>query len=175
MMNIPVLFATVEGHTGRLARFITAELAAAGHETSAIDLSDGMDTPSLDGADRVILAGSVHERRHPQALEVYVTAQREALSTRPTLMISVSLSAAFDEGRDEARDYLTEMEMRTGFQPQQELLVAGAVRASRYDYFAQQVIRHVVLRGRAVDADTGDHDFTDYHALRRAVLDFAGG
>ncbi|MBM1222188.1 protoporphyrinogen oxidase [Ponticoccus sp. SC2-23] len=174
-MNIPVLFATVEGHTGRLSRFITSELEAAGHDTTAIDLSDQMAPVSLEGADRVILAGSVHERRHPQSLEVFVTAQREDLSQRPSMMISVSLSAAFDEGMDEARDYLTEMEMRTGFRPQRELLVAGAVRTSRYDYFARQVIRHVVLRGKDIDPDKGEHDFTDYDALRSAILDFAGG
>ena len=173
-MNIPVFFATVEGHTGRLARFITSELEAAGYETAAIDLSDEATPISLDDADKVILAGSVHERRHPQSLEVFVTARREDLTKLPSMMISVSLSAAFEEGMDEARDYLTEMEMRTGFRPQRELLVAGAVRTSRYDYFAQQVIRHVVLRGRDVDADTGEHDFTDYDALRGAVLDFAG-
>ena len=174
-MTIPVLFATVEGHTGRLARFITTELAAAGHETTAIDLSDETAPISFEDADKIILAGSVHERRHPQSLEVFVTARREELATLPTMMISVSLSAAFDEGMDEARDYLTEMEMRTGFSPQRELLVAGAVRTSRYDYFARQVIRHVVLRGRDVDPDKGEHDFTDYDALRGTVLDFAGG
>lgn len=174
-MKIPVLFATVEGHTEKLARFIAGALREAGHDSELFDLANETKAPSLGDTDRVILAGSVHERRHPEALEVFIAAQRMALSERPTMMISVSMSAAFPEGLDEARDYLTEMEMRTGFTPGRELLVAGALKSARYDYFAQQVIRHVVLRGRDVDPDAGDHDFTDYDALRSAVSDFATG
>lgn len=171
-MTIPILYATIEGHTGRIARFVGAELRAAGHECDVIDLSDTAAGISLDGADRVILAGSVHERRHPAALEAYLVAARDALAAVPSMILSVSLSAAFEEGLEEARDYLTEMEMRTGFQPQRDMLVPGALRPGRYDYFARQVIRHVVLRGRDVDSDAREHDFTDYDALRRAVLDF---
>lgn len=172
-MFIPVLFATIEGHTGKLANFIAETLRAAGHQTAAIDLADETVDVPLARADRVILAGSVHERRHPRPFEAFVIAQREALSERPTMIVSVSMSAAFAEGMEEARDYLTEMEMRTGFRPHREVLVAGAIRPSRYDYFARQVVEHVVLRGRDVDPGKRDHDFTDYEALRGAVRDFA--
>lgn len=172
-MKILVLFATFEGHTREVARFVGSELQEAGHDVEVTDLSDETVRIAVDKADRVILAGSVHERRHPQSLEVFVAAQRSALRSRPTLMLSVSLNAAFPEGREEAQDYLEEMEMRTDFKPDRTLLVPGAVRTSRYDYFARQVVRHVVLRGRDVDIEASEHDFTDYDALRKTVIDFA--
>ena len=41
--------------------------------------------------------------------------------------------------------------MRTGFDPTQETLVAGAVRLGSYDYFQSQIVRHVALKGHDVE------------------------
>ena len=87
-------------------------------------------------------------------------------------MLSVSLSVAFESGQEEAREYLTEMEMRTDFKPTADALVAGAVRSSSYGYFEAQVVRHVVLRNRNYDPSEGEHEFTDWKDLARAVSDF---
>ena len=64
------------------------------------------------------------------------------------------------------------MKMRTGFTPDAELLVAGAVRSNNYDYFTTQVIRHVVLRDRDYDPSLGEHEFTDWPALTSKISDF---
>jgi menaquinone-dependent protoporphyrinogen oxidase len=141
------------------------------HDAVLVD-SAKPDGAALAGADAVILAASVHQRRHPAAFETWVSASVEQLKPLKSLLISVSLSAAFPEGLEEARDYLTEMKMRTGFEPDAELLVAGAVRLDRYDYFATQVIRHVVLRGRKLDPDIKQHEFTDWTALKTGFHQF---
>jgi len=87
-------------------------------------------------------------------------------------MISVSLKAAFPEGQEEAQDYLTEMKMRTGFEPSQEALVAGAVRTGSYDYFQNQIVRHVVLSGHDVELMDGVKEFTDWDSLGKRVTYF---
>ena len=87
-------------------------------------------------------------------------------------MLSISLSAAFPEGLEDAQDYLTEMKMRADFEPDEELLVAGAIRTNKYDYFASQIVRHVVLRGRDFDADAGEHEFTDWEKLTSKIKAF---
>lgn len=171
-MTVLIVYATVEGQTGKIARFVEEEVRKSGRDVARVDASDPAADISLDGVDTVILAAPVHERRHPDAFEVAVAAQRGALAERRTLMLSVSLSAAFPEGMDEAREYLVEMEMRTGFAPDAEALVAGAVRSRQYDYFATQLIRHVVLRDRDFDSASGEHEFTDWDALRDTVIGF---
>lgn len=173
-MTILIAFATIEGQTGKIARFVEAQLKAAGHPTKLLDTSEVSASAKVRDADRVILAAPVHERRHPKGFEMFVKAKHDVLSERPTMMLSVSLSAAFPEGMEDAQDYLTEMEMRTGFKPTQELLVAGAIRAGAYDYYASQVLRHVILRGRNVDPAQGAHEFTNWDELKRQVLEFAG-
>lgn len=170
-MKVLILYGTIEGHTAKVARFVEEWVTSAGHETELVDADEAAKI-SFEGVDAVILAASVHQRRHPKNFEASLLAHREDLAARPSLFLSISLSAAFPEGQDEAQDYLTEMKMRTRFEPTRESLVAGAVQASKYDYFAMQVIRHVVLRGRDVDPQAGEHCFTDWDALGNEVADF---
>ena len=87
-------------------------------------------------------------------------------------MLSVSLKAAFSIGREEAEDYLAEMILRTGFEPDERALVAGAVRPESYDYFEKEIVRHVVLRGQRIDPRDGTREFTDWAALEAVVTAF---
>lgn len=171
-MKVLVFFATIEGQTARIARFVARELEQAGHEVALIDAADKRAEVSPEDFDRVILAGSVHERRHPRLFEMFLAAERKVLDPDRTLLISVSLMAAFDSSRDKALDFVEEMEMRTGFKAKAVALVAGAVRPSSYDYFATQVLRHVVLRGKGYRPEDGDKEFTDWATLKSTVMDF---
>lgn len=171
-MTVLIVYASVEGQTRKIADFVAAEVRKAGHEIHRFDAADKTAPVAFDAVDRVILAAPVHERRHPQTFEVFVGAHRADLQALPTLMLSVSLSAAFPEGLEEAQEYLTEMEMRTKFKPSKELLVAGAVRTSSYDYFESQILRHVVLRDHSYDPSEGEQEFTDWDALANELAAF---
>ncbi|SLN34428.1 Protoporphyrinogen IX dehydrogenase [menaquinone] [Roseovarius albus] len=164
-MQYLVIYESIEGQTRKIAHHVEQRLQTAGHSVSLFNAADKTAPLSFAGYDRIVLAASVHERRHPQSFEVLVAASQKDLAAKPTLMISVSLKAAFDEGHEEAWDYLTEMEMRTKFIPTEELLVAGAVRAGSYDYFESQIVKNVVLKGESVTLDKGVHEFTDWAAL----------
>lgn len=173
-MHVLIVFATIEGQTGKIARFVDNEVRKAGHSTTLADLSGGAQAVIPDGTAAAILAAPVHERRHPKPFEAYLRENGAALSHLRTMIVSVSLNAAFPEGQDEAQDYLTEMEMRTGFRPDRELLAAGAIRSGRYDYLAAMVVRHVVMRGRDYDPSAEIHEFTDWLALASGIRDFIG-
>lgn len=164
-MAVLIVFGTVEGQTGKIARHAAHKAKAADHDVTLIDTEAKRTPVSFKNVDRVVLAASVHERRHPQHFEAFVSANRERLAERKTLMLSVSLSAAFEAGMEEAQDYLTEMEMRAGFKPDHEMLVAGAVKTGSYGYFENLVVRHVVLKNRDYDPRLGEHEFTDWDTL----------
>lgn len=169
-MKVLVLYATIEGQTEKIARFVSEQLESMGH-TAVVENSDDMGALSFDDVDAAILAASVHQRRHPRSFEALLSGFKDELDALPTLLLSVSLNAAFPEGQEEAADYVTEMEMRTKFTPKDMALVAGAVRTTEYDYFAMQVIRHVVLRDREYTGP-GEHEFTDWQALATRLSDF---
>lgn len=171
-MKIVILFETVEGQTGKIVRAIAEQARDLGHEVALFDTAQKTVNGTLDGANKVILAAPVHERRHPRNFEAALVAARETLAARPTLMLSVSLKAAFPDGQEEARDYLVEMKMRTGLKPTQEALVAGAVRPNAYDYYQRQIVRHVALAGQAVELSDEGREFTDWTALEAEVSGF---
>ncbi|MDU8942675.1 flavodoxin domain-containing protein [Ovoidimarina sediminis] len=170
-MNLLIIYGTVEGQTRKIATHVADLAKSLGHNVTMTNAEETSEV-DLDGVGAVILAASVHQRRHPRHFEALVQGAREGLAACPTLMMSVSLSAAFPEGLEEAGEYLTEMKMRTGFEPAETLLVAGAIRTDHYDYFSMQVVRFVVMRGRPFDASAGTHEFTDWKAVDARVTAF---
>ena len=174
-MKVLIIFETVEGQTRKIVGAIENQVRSAGHDVQLFDTNDRLAALSFDGIDKVVLAAPVHERRHPAGFEVLVGASRDALKARDTLLISVSLKAAFPEGREEAQDYLIEMKMRTGFEPDKEMLLAGAVRTASYGYFESQIVQNVALEGREIELVDGVCEFTDWGALREDVDKFLFG
>jgi menaquinone-dependent protoporphyrinogen oxidase len=170
-MKTLLIYATIEGQTGKIAEFVSDKIRQAGHEVEMIDANEPSEI-SFENVDAVIMAAPVHERRHPENFEALLTAHAGDLGRIKTLLISVSLNAAFPEGREEAGEYVVEMNMRTGLKPDVELLVAGAVRTDRYDYFAMQVLQHVVLRDRDYVPKPGGHEFTKWDALSKDIANF---
>ena len=171
-MTVLIAYATVEGQTGKIARFVEGQVRDAGHETALLEIAGSTGDVEFDAIDSVVLAASVHERRHPKGFEAFVSSNRAALAERQVLLLSVSLSAAFEDYRDEAQDYLDEMTLRTGLEPAAELLVGGAVRPESYDDYAARVLRQVVLKDRAFVPTTRDHEFTNWDELALTVADF---
>ena len=94
------------------------------------------------------------------------------LSTKPTLFLSVSLAAAFEDKAADAQRYVDMFLERVNWRPATVLLVAGAVRRAEYDYYREQILAHVVLEGRDLDDPESDQEFTDWDALAKAVDTF---
>jgi menaquinone-dependent protoporphyrinogen oxidase len=173
MMDVAIVYGTVEGQSRKIAEFSADTVRQMGHDVTVHD-ANSAEQVSFAGRDAVILVASVHQRRHPPRFEALIAAHHDELHACKTMFLSVSLNAAFPEGMEEAREYVTEMKMRTNFQPDTEKLIAGAVRVGEYDYFAMQVLRYVVLRDREHDADAGEHEFTDWDALAFELGRFLG-
>ena len=170
-MNVLIIYATVEGQTSKIAHFAAEHIKELGHDVVLANADDPTEI-AFKSMDAVILAAPVHQRRHPKTFEALIEASKNALEQRRTLLMSVSLSAAFPEGLGEAGEYVTELKMRTGFTPDAEMLVGGAIRIGQYDYFATQVVRHVVLRDRDYDLSAGEHEFTDWQAVSSGISSF---
>ncbi len=173
-MTVMILFATVEGQSRKVAEFAADQVRACGQEailTNAEDLGADLDMSDVGS---VILVAPVHERRHPPAFEITVGAQKAALAKCKTLFLSVSLNAAFADGLEEAEGYIKEMEMRTGFTAGTVKAIAGAVKPGSYDYFATQVVRHVLLDDRPYDPNDGPREFTNWDDLKVHIRTFLG-
>ena len=171
-MNILLLYASTEGQTKKVAGRVASIARAAGHEALVHDMASERTLPPIRTFDAVVCAASVHQGYHQESAIGFVSAQAAGLNEKPTAFISVSLSAAMDDGREEAQQYVDRFTEATGWKPRMTLLLGGAVRLSGYDYFERQVMKYVIMqRGVAHDLNV-DYECTDWAALEAFVLSF---
>ncbi|HUS95365.1 MAG TPA: flavodoxin domain-containing protein [Hyphomicrobiaceae bacterium] len=171
-MKILLAFGTVEGHTRKVASTVKTRLEQTGNSVRSLDTSQHVPDLALASYDACIVAAPVHQQRHPDEVINFAKAHAAVLNGMRTALISVSLSAAFDGGQDEARGYTDRLTSRTEWNPGAIHLAAGALKLGEYDFFQEQIIRHVVLKDRAPQQLDHDHEFTDWDALGRFIDEF---
>ena len=173
-MKTLILYASVEGHTQKIAQFIATLADRAGHPATLVDAGTKGATAAFDGVEKVILAASVHRKRHPQEFEKFIQTHQAALSARETLFLYVSLCAGYPEGLEEARTYVDDMTARTGFTPSADMLVGGALQFDKYEDYEAWVVRFIAVGMKRHEDIEEDRDLTDWAAVEKSVSDFLG-
>lgn len=171
-MKVLIVYGTTEGQTKKVAEKTVGQISEMGHKVELIDSEYGSVRPDWENCDALILAGSIHQERHQDSLINFVIAHRLQIEAMPSALISVSLSAATEEGLPAAQQYVERFTWITKFQPTKTLLLAGALRYSKYEYFKVEIVKHIVSRTAGEFAPTGDHEFTDWDALSQFVDTF---
>ncbi len=171
-MRVLIAYATTEGQTRKVCQTIADQLADLGHQAELLDTARRRRDVHTADFDAFIVAASVHQDRHQEEIEVFVTASLPALTAKPGMFLSVSLAAAFAEKAADASRYISDFTDRTGWTPDHSLAVAGAVQSEEYDYFQQQILQHVVLKDRDELRPDEPQEFTDWNALASAVTEF---
>ena len=172
-MRTLLVYGTVEGQTLKITNEVARLMERNATETVVLDANDTTRDVAVEDFDACIVAASVHQQRYSEAVNSFVRAHVQELNARPSAFISVSLVASFPEGGDEAQSYVDRLLERSGWLPTMTHNAAGALRYTKYDFFQEQIIRHVVLKGREIDALEGEHEFTDWSALETFVDAFA--
>jgi|RhiMetdeSRZDD1v2_1073273.scaffolds.fasta_scaffold41519_2 menaquinone-dependent protoporphyrinogen oxidase len=172
-MNILIAYGSSEGQTRKIVETIAARLHGLRHIAELFDTASSPVHLRMDAYDKIIVAASVHQKRHQESVEIFVITKLTKVH-KPALFISVSLSAAFPEGRADAQGYLEAFVKTTGWSPTCSILVAGALRFDEYDYFKQQIVEHVVLKDHQTNQPKGDYEFTDWASLFQTIDTFVG-
>lgn len=171
-MNVLIVYGTTEGQTRKIAEWTATYIRERGHQAQLLDSAALGSDLGLATYDAFIIAASVHQECHQEAITNFVTAHREVLNTKPSAFISVSLSAVLEGARTEAQKYVDSFLSVSGWQPRRTLLLGGALCFTEYDYFQEQIVKFIVMK-RSGAASTGrDREFTDWHALAGFVDEF---
>lgn len=175
-MKILIAYATTDGQTRKIARFVADHLADHGQavELLCTDDTEGLNLARFDAA---VLAGSLHAGGFQKSLARFATDQALALSAKPSLFLSVSLSAAGDDADDWAglERCLATFTAQTGWKPGRTAHVAGAFRFTEYDFFRSWAMQRIArLKGEDVDTNS-DKEYTDWPALVREIDTWIAG
>ncbi|MDF1607001.1 flavodoxin domain-containing protein [Hoeflea sp. YIM 152468] len=173
-MTVLVLYATVEGHTRKIAEHVAGKLENAGQGVILADVRDpGFAVPGrFDG---VLICAPIHIGRYPSSVAQFLIDWKAALADVPTAFVSVSLGIRSDsaEERAQAQTYPAKLERKTGFHISKVHHAAGALKFLEYDFFKRMLMRQIAAReGGPVDTSR-DHEFTDWAALDAFVQEFA--
>ena len=171
-MNVLIVFDTTEGHTKKVVEQVRDTFTEMGEEAELYESSRQSKSLEVTTHDAIVVAGSIHQGRHQDSIGDFVRAHLSELEALPTAFLSVSLSAAFEDGLQEAHSYVEQFLIKSGWQPSRIHLVAGALKHSEYDYFKEQFVRYVVLQDRNVAVGQEDLEFTDWDALKEFTTSF---
>ena len=103
MPDVPILYATTDGHTRRIAEYMAMVLHEHGLDSRAVDVTS-REARTIDwtGVRAVALAASLHAGEHQRAAAAFVRRHLAALAVRPSLFVSVSLSICSSRPEDVA-------------------------------------------------------------------------
>ena len=175
MSEILVAYSSQEGQTAKIAQTIKAMIEKRQLNCSLFDLEESPESAStMQRFGGVIIGASIHKGKHSTQVERFLTDHSDQLNEMPTLFLSVSLSGGSKDPEDRlnAEDCVRWLLRKTAFIPKRMLLLGGAVRMDKYGPITKFVMR-MVLRQRHVSIpQTGELEFTDWHALENAVRSF---
>ena len=172
-MNILVLYATVEGHTRKVAKTLASDLEALGEEVFLTNVTDPgyCDPGTFDAA---ILCAPIHIGRYPSEFVQYIQNWKSSLQTVPNALVTVSLSINSDheEEREEAEAYPEKLAKKTGWTADLYHNAAGALKYVEYDFFKRWIMRRIADdEGGPVDTSK-DHEMTDWDELKKFAKEF---
>jgi menaquinone-dependent protoporphyrinogen oxidase len=162
-MRIAILYATREGHTRKVAEYLSRALVTRGIDVEIRDLQTLSETLSLADFGGAILAASVHYGKHEDEMVAFVRAHRAALEQVPCAFLSVSGSQATAELPSTTQQLRAESVAKvqktldtffakTGWHPPRVLPVVGALAYARYNFVIRFIIRWIARRsGQSID------------------------
>lgn len=175
-MKAAIFFATREGQTRKIAERVAADLRTHGVETDVIDVRSLRSPFDWSCYGVACVAGSVHAGHHERELIAFVRRNREALSARSAIFLSVTLSAAGAEDQtapavrreQSAADAQRMIELfvtETGWRPAWSSAVAGALAYTRYNFVVKFVMKRIARKQGASTDTSRDHEFTNWAAV----------
>jgi menaquinone-dependent protoporphyrinogen oxidase len=171
-VNVLIVYGTTEGQTRKIAEWTATHAHERGHQVELRDSAALIADLKLETFHAFIIAASVHQKQHQETITNFVIAHHELLNAKPSVFISVSLSAVLEGGRTEAQEYVDRFVYVTRWQPRMTLLLGGALRFTEYDYFQEQIVKFIVMKRSGAPSTAGDREFTDWDTLASFVSGF---
>lgn len=172
-MKVLVIYATVEGHTAKVARHVANDVEAAGHMAILADLRQpGFAVPGE--YDAAILCAPIHMGRYPDPFVQFIRDFHAALNDIPTALVTVSLSiiSPFEDEREQATAYPYLLCDETGWAPRMRHHAAGALKYLEYSYFKRLVMRRIAAHAAGPVDPSKDYELTDWVEMSHFTQQF---
>ena len=171
-MKILIVYGTSEGQTRKIAQFMGKTLTDAGHQATVADSSES--PPSPTGFDAVLIGGSIHIGKYQSSVTHYIRTHLQSLNNLHGAFFSVCMAVAskMPEEHQEAEKITQDYLEKIGWKPAKVTQIAGALKYTEYDYFKRLIMKMISKREGGSTDTSRDHEYTDWNAVEKFVLDF---
>ncbi|HVR19419.1 MAG TPA: flavodoxin domain-containing protein [Polyangiaceae bacterium] len=176
MANVLIVFATKEGQSGKIARYLAAAFKACGHVVELHDAEHDRKLLDFERPRAVVVCAPIHAQGYPRAIVRFAREHKDFLDDNPSTFLSVGLAVLSKkhDGRAQTLAIVEKFAQQTGWHPRRVELVAGALPYTRYNFLVRFVMRRISA-SEGGDTDTSrDYEYTDWSALDRFAIEFAG-
>ncbi|MBO0323709.1 hypothetical protein J0X14_15475 [Muricauda sp. CAU 1633] len=172
-MKILIVYATSEGQTRKISRFMEEILQSKNHSVVIADATE--DPPSPEKFDAVLIGSSIHIQKYHSSIKNYVMQNLDELNRKHSAFFSVCMAVASDikEEHEEVKKIAQHFLDQTGWKPNEINHIAGALKYTQYDYFKKLIMRMIAKKEGGSTDTSKDHEYTDWDAVRSFVLGFA--
>ena len=172
-MKILIIYATSEGQTRKISRFMEEVLQNENHSVVIADATE--EPPSPENFDAVLVGSSIHIQKYHSSIKNYVMQHLDELNKKQSAFFSVSMAMAskIEEEHEEVEKIAQHFLNQTGWKPHKIHHMAGALKYTQYDYFKKLIMRMIAKKEGGSTDTTKDHEYTDWDAVRSFALDFA--
>ncbi|HEY5676321.1 MAG TPA: flavodoxin domain-containing protein [Myxococcales bacterium] len=164
MARVLVVYGSTDGQTRRIAERIAVVLSTLGQQVETVDSASAPAEVTPGDFDAAVVLGSVRMGAHQKALADFVSKFRLELEAIPNAFISVSLSAGRNKpsAQREVAKTFQHFIARTGWRPNAQIAVAGALPYSKYTLQIRLVMKFISWMTGG-DTDTSrDYEYTDW-------------
>jgi menaquinone-dependent protoporphyrinogen oxidase len=166
--DVPVFFATSEGHTRRIAEHVANVLQEHGWTSRAIDMAspeaEAIDWSRVRGA---FVGASIHMQKHQRQARHFVGRHAADLNRIPSAFFSVSLSAAsanLDEVKA-AQAIADAFPPAHGWHPTVVASLAGRLAYTKYGFLTRFLMKKIARNEGAPTDTSRDYELTDWEKV----------
>jgi menaquinone-dependent protoporphyrinogen oxidase len=177
-----VLFATREGHSRKVAEYVTRRLQSKGVAAELVGAAKVPKGLQLRDYYFAIAIASVHRQKHEPEMATFLKTHASELARIPSAFVSISLSQAGAENSSaaapqrekaatDAQKMIDVFLNEIGWRPSKTKAVAGALAYSKYNFLIRFIMKRIAAH-EGGDTDTSkDYEYTDWEGLGQFVDD----
>ena len=175
-MRILILYASLEGQTGKIAENIAQVFNSKGQQVDALSVEKLPADFSEDDYQAVILGGPIHMERYPKQLKQFVLTHCDWLNQLPSAFFTVCMAirSQHEKSRQTGIQYGEKFLAQTGWQPTLTKTFAGAVKYTQYNVITRFIMKMISKREGGSTDTSRDHEYTDWDSVAQFADEFLG-
>ncbi|MBU2712656.1 menaquinone-dependent protoporphyrinogen IX dehydrogenase [Zooshikella harenae] len=173
MKPVLLLYYSHDGQTEKIMQFIAQQISCQ-LPVSTVELTNRDESINLAGYSAVLIAGGVRYGGHPKALTTWINKHSHLLTTKPTGLISVNLTARKpNRNQIDSNPYIKKWLLELNLRPDTVAVFAGALQYSKYSFLDKLLVKLIMKMTEGPTDTRQDYEFTNWQQIEEFSKNFS--